>query len=392
MRDVVLPPENQEDVIRFLSSSSTYGLTAPVERHVTHGSIVFLCGDRAYKLKRAVLYPYMDYSTAERRREMCERELAVNRRTAPSLYLDVRPIVRDAAEQLAFGSHADDRAVDWVVVMRRFSQQALLETMRKRQELPLALMPRLAEQIAVFHQQAEIRSGFGGGKGIGDVIAGDVEVFHTMAGHPFLPQNLERLARLAWRRLDRDCELLDQRRDAGFVRRCHGDLHLNNICLIDGQPVPFDAIEFSERFSSIDVFYDLAFLLMDLDRHGLHEHANAVLNRYLEKTGDYDGLTALPLFLSCRAAIRAHVTVSAAHASSQAPEGALYREAEALLDQAIGYLVPAAPRLIAVGGLSGTGKSTLARSIAPALGMAPGAIVVRSDVIRKQICGPPMTV
>jgi aminoglycoside phosphotransferase family enzyme len=167
MRDVVLPPENQEDVIRFLSSSSTYGLTAPVERHVTHGSIVFLCGDRAYKLKRAVLYPYMDYSTAERRREMCERELAVNRRTAPSLYLDVRPIVRDAAEQLAFGSHADDRAVDWVVVMRRFSQQALLETMRKRQELPLALMPRLAEQIAVFHQQAEIRSGFGGGKGIG---------------------------------------------------------------------------------------------------------------------------------------------------------------------------------------------------------------------------------
>ena len=322
----------------------------------------------------------------EKRQQMCEHELAVNRRTAPTLYLDVRPIVRNATG-LAFGDPTTRDAIDWVVVMRRFPQEMLLEAMRRRQELPLGLMPRLAEQIASFHQQAERQPRFGGGKGIGGVIAGDVEVFQTMAGQPFLPQKLERLARLAWRRLGRDCELLDHRRDAGFVRRCHGDLHLNNICLIDGEPVLFDAIEFSERFSCIDVLYDLAFLLMDLDRHGLREHASAVLNRYLEKTGDHAGLAALPLFLSCRAAIRAHVTVSAALASSMAPRADRLKEAEALLDQAIDYLSPAAPRLVAVGGVSGTGKSTLARSIAPALGVAPGAIILRSDVIRKQLFG-----
>lgn len=386
MHESAITSESQDDVIRFLSAPSAYGSTLPVERLETHGAIVFLCGDHAYKLKRAVRYPYMDYSTAEKRREMCEHELAVNRRTAPSLYLGVRPIVRNATS-LAFGDPAARGAIDWVVVMRRFPQEALLEEMRRRQELPLALMPRLAEQIALFHEQAERQTGSGGGKGIGRVIAGDVEVFQTMAGHPFLPQKLERFARLAWRRLGRDCELLDQRRDAGLVRRCHGDLHLNNICLIDGEPVLFDAIEFSERFSRIDVLYDLAFLLMDLDRHGLREHASAVLNRYLEKTGDHAGLAALPLFLSCRAAIRAHVTVSAAHASSTAPREDLLKEAEVLLDQAIDCLAPSAPRLVAVGGPSGTGKSTLARRIAPMLGVAPGAIVLRSDVIRKQLFG-----
>jgi uncharacterized protein len=387
MQDTVAAFGSQSDVIRFLSEASTYGSTAPVERHDTHGAIVFLCGGYAYKLKRAVRYPYMDYSTPEKRRLMCERELAVNRRTAPKLYLSVQPIMRDTAGELALGVHGDGQAIDWVVVMRRFGQEALLETMRRRQELTPAQMRALAEQIASFHEAAERQPDLGGGKGIGDVIAGDVEAFQAMAGHPFLPQKLERLARLAWRRLGRDCELLDQRRDAGFVRHCHGDLHLNNICLIDGEPLLFDAIEFNERFSCIDVLYDLAFLLMDLDRHQLREHASTVLNRYLEKTHDYDGLAALPLFLSCRAAIRAHVTVSAARATSRTPEDDRLKEAEALLDQAIDYLAPASPRLIAVGGLSGTGKSTLARSIAPALGVAPGAIVLRSDVIRKQFAG-----
>jgi uncharacterized protein len=387
MQDTVVPFGNQSDVIRFLSEPSTYGSTAPVERHETHGAIVFLCGGYAYKLKRAGRYPYMDYSTAEKRRMMCERELAVNRRTAPVLYLRVQPIMRDATGKLSFGDHGEGRVIDWVVVMRRFAQDALLETMRQRQELTLSLMRTLAEQIASFHEAAERQAGLGGGKGIGNVIAGDVEVFQAMAGHPFLPQKLERLARLAWRRLGRDCELLDRRRDTGFVRRCHGDLHLNNICLIDGEPVLFDAIEFDERFSCIDVLYDLAFLLMDLDRHRLHEHANTVLNRYLEKTRDYGGLAALPLFLSCRAAIRAHVTVSAARASAPLPEDDRLKEAEALFDRAIDYLAPASPRLIAVGGLSGTGKSTLARSIAPVLGIAPGAIVLRSDLIRKQLAG-----
>ncbi len=150
----------------------------------------------------------------------------------------------------------------------------------------------------------------------------------------------------------------------------------------------FDAIEFNDRFTCIDVLYDLAFLLMDLDRHGLRERACQLLNRYLERTHDYGGLAAIPLFLSCRAAIRAHVTAAAARISTSGSPSSRLHEAEGFLDQAIDYLAkPEHPRVVVVSGLSGTGKSTLARMLAPHLGMTPGAVILRSDVIRKQMFG-----
>lgn len=379
---------DQAEVIAFLSSPTSYGLTEPVLRHQTHGAIVFLAGDRAYKLKRAVRFPYMDYSTADRRRAMCERELAVNRRTAPELYLEVRAVVRTPDGTLRFGRGNTTEAIDWLVVMKRFDQSALLEQLRRRGELDLPTVVALAETVASFHKLAEIDPRHGGARGIAEVIGEDALLFRTAAGASFDPRKLDRLARLAWRALDEQGALLDRRRQVGFVRRCHGDLHLNNICLIHGQPVLFDAIEFSDDFSSIDTLYDLAFLLMDLDRHALRRHANAVLNRYLEMTADYGGLAALPLFLSCRAAVRSHVTVAGAQARGEAG-GASVDEAEQLLDHAIGYLEVSSPRLIAIGGLSGTGKSTLARLLAPGLDGAPGAIVLRSDVIRKRLLGVP---
>jgi uncharacterized protein len=174
-------------------------------------------------------------------------------------------------------------------------------------------------------------------------------------------------------------DLLDRRRAAGKVRRCHGDLHLRNICVLDGKPVLFDCLEFSEVFASIDVLYDLAFLLMDLEHQGQGASANLVFNRYLDLTGEDDGLAAMPLFLSLRAAIRAHVT---ALAGATAADGA-----RQYLDEACMALLPPPPQLIAIGGLSGTGKSTLAVGLAPGLGARPGARVLRSDVIRKRLFG-----
>jgi len=174
------------------------------------------------------------------------------------------------------------------------------------------------------------------------------------------------------------------------VRHCHGDLHLRNIVEIDGSPVLFDAIEFDDRLATIDVLYDLAFLLMDLGKRGLGDHANAVLNTYLDEeggTGNLVGLATLPLFLSMRAAIRAKVELLRVRMAPGDQASAAREEARAYFELAHGFLSPAAPRLIAVGGLSGTGKSAVARAIAPSVGAFPGAVHVRSDVERKHLFG-----
>jgi aminoglycoside phosphotransferase family enzyme/predicted kinase len=378
---------SQSGTIAFLSRPETYGLThGTVERHQTHGSIVFLAGDRAYKLKRAVQFSYMDYATVARRRAMCEAELAVNRRLAPELYLAVASVL-DRDGQLRIGQPGEDEgAIDWLVVMRRFGQEALLESQRSSGMLNESAMRTLGTRIAAFHHAAERNYDLGGSRGIASVLDENAAALASLSGKPFAAEKVVQLIALSRGALEAQRALLDRRRQEGCVRRCHGDLHLNNICMIDGVPVPFDAIEFNDAFACIDVLYDLAFLLMDLDRHGLRGHANLVFNRYLEETGDVSGLGALPLFLSCRAALRAHVTVSMADAAPDARDR-LLADAQSLLDCALGYLAPQTPRLVAIGGMSGTGKSTLAHALAPRLGRAPGAVVIRSDVLRKRVWG-----
>ena len=188
--------------------------------------------------------------------------------------------------------------------------------------------------------------------------------------------------------LGRLAPLLDQRLEAGFVRRCHGDLHLRNICVIDGRPTIFDAIEFNDAIACIDILYDLAFLLMDLEHRGLRPYANLVLNRALRDEAELAGLAALPLFLSTRAAVRAKVSVSmAARQADAAAARGLRDEAVAYFRAAQAYLEPAPPRLVALGGLSGTGKTSVARELAPGIGAPPGALHLRSDVLRKALCG-----
>jgi len=375
----------QAEVITFLSTPAAYGLpaSAKVERTETHGALVFLAGDHAYKLKRAVKYPYLDYSTPELRRAACRAELEVNRRAAADLYLEVKAVERAAGGWRLVSEAAAREPRDWVLVMRRFAEADLLEQMRLAGRLTPELMRELAEIVAAFHTAAETRPHFGGAAAMSAIVEGNIKVIETMR-RAFDTTRVDALARLSWAAIDRVGPLLDKRRGEGRVRRCHGDLHLNNICLWKGHPVLFDAIEFNEDFASIDVLYDLAFLLMDLDRHGLRAFANLVLNRYLERSGDYGGLAALPLFLSCRAAIRAHVTVTRAEAMHTQ---AGLDEARTLLDQAIRYVEPVPPRLIAVAGVSGTGKSTVARAVAPALGEAPGAVILRSDIFRKRMMG-----
>ena len=190
---------------------------------------------------------------------------------------------------------------------------------------------------------------------------------------------------------NRHAHLLEARRLAGFVRHCHGDLHLRNVCLIDGVPTLFDCVEFNPAIACVDVAYDLAFLLMDLLHRGLGRHANEVLNRYVERTSDLGGLALLPLFLSARAAVRAKTSATTIFLPPHTGEGARLRmEARQYLELAQELLAPRAPQLIAVGGPSGSGKTALARRLASSIGPAPGAVVVRSDVERKRLLGVPV--
>jgi aminoglycoside phosphotransferase family enzyme/predicted kinase len=382
---------DQSEVLDFLSDPASYGLpSGAVTRVDTHGAIVFLAGDTAYKVKRAVAFPYMDFSTLERRHRFCLREREINSRTAPGLYRAVRAVGR-GPEGLRLAAESDRvgaEAVEWVLEMRRFEQRDLLSEMAGDGRLTTGLMSDLAVAIAAFHEQAEVhRDRAAGSQAMSWVVRENGAEF-AERDDLFDPAAAARLTEVSLAEVDRHGALLDRRAESGQVRLCHGDLHLRNVVLLDDRPTLFDAIEFNDAIACIDVLYDLAFLLMDLEQRDLRSYANAVLNRYLQRRDDLEGLALLPLFLSARAAVRAKVAASLeAVAEADAEQKAQRREAQDYFQRALAYLTPAPARLVAVGGLSGSGKSTLARAIAPQLGRAPGALHLRSDILRKQLAG-----
>jgi hypothetical protein len=374
--------EDQSAIIAFLSSIGD----PPVERIDTHAAVVCLSGTRALKLKRAVKFDYLDFSTAARRKEMCEEEVRLNRRTAPELYRGVIAVTREANGSLALGGSGTP--VDWVVEMTRFDQEALFDRLAARGLLGLELMPPLGSAIARFHAVAVPRPDHGGREGMHWVVDGNAAGFAEHGAGVLEPSACVRVTSDASAEVERRAALLDARREGGCVRHCHGDLHLRNVVLLDDKPTLFDAVEFNDEISCIDVLYDLAFLLMDLWRRELPRHANTVWNSYISHTGDLTGVVLMPLFLSCRAAIRAKTSVTAARfqpASKRSDE--LQQLGRDYLEMAGRLLNPEPPLLVAIGGFSGSGKSTLARALAPSVGRPPGALVLRSDEVRKRLCG-----
>jgi aminoglycoside phosphotransferase family enzyme/predicted kinase len=379
--------EDQHAAIAFLSDPASYGGAGDrVERIETHISIVFLAGSRAYKLKRAVRFSYLDFSTVEDRRRACAMELELNRRTAPDLYMAVAEIRRGPEGVLAFGDAGE--LVDCVVVMKRFDQAALLDNIARQGGLGRALMQNLADRISLFHRLAEVDRAYGGVARLRSVIESNATNLALAPAGVFDQAAVPALTAASAAALQRWGKLAEERRTAGKVRLCHGDLHLRNICLIDGQPILFDCIEFSRPLACIDVLYDLSFLLMDLAQRGFPGWANFIFNRYFDIESEVEGAALLPLFMSMHAAIRAHVTAAALPA--RPADGTFERsrqEASAYLEHALSLLAAHDPLLLAVGGPSGTGKSSLAYAIAPELGPPPGARVLRSDVIRKRLMG-----
>jgi aminoglycoside phosphotransferase family enzyme/predicted kinase len=377
--------DDQKAVIDFLAVPATHG-GEPVRRIDTHSAVVFLAGTRAWKLKRAVRYDYLDFSTIERRRAACEGEVRLNRRTAPILYRGVTPVVQRSDGSLGIGGAGTP--VDWLVEMNRFDEEQLFDRLAARHALDVALMRPLAAAIARFHAAAEPRPDHGGAAGMTWVVNGNAEGFAEFGRSLLDPKECTRVTDRSLLEIDRHRALLEMRRAAGLVRQCHGDLHLRNIVLLDGRPTLFDAIEFNDQIACTDVLYDLAFLLMDLWRRQLPVHANAVWNGYLAEAGDRSGICLLPLFLSCRAAVRAKTSATAACLQSDpAARADLERAAREYLAMAWRFLDPAPPSIVAIGGFSGSGKSTLALALAAGVGAAPGAVVLRSDELRKRIFG-----
>ena len=317
---------SQDAVIALLSQRRTYGPDVDqVDRIDTHISSVFLAGSRTYKLKRAVRYPYVDFSTSELRRTVCAAEVKLNRRTAADLYLGVRPITRQAGGSLALDGTGTP--IDWVVEMVRFDQDGLLDRLALRHTLDLALMPALAEAVAQLHGLAEWRFDKGGREGMPWVIDNTRDELLRHDHGTFVPSHRTALQARTVAMLDRHADLLDRRRLAGMVRWCHGDLHLGNVCLLNARPTLFDCIEFNADIACVDVMYDLAFLLMDLVHRGLRQHANLLFNHYVTRTRDLDGLVLLPLFLACRASIRAMTSATSADIHTESSGASSLRDA-----------------------------------------------------------------
>ncbi|MGI9402988.1 MAG: AAA family ATPase [Hyphomicrobium sp.] len=379
---------SEAEVAALLSNPATYpGRLDRVDVIETHIARVFLAGGEAYKVKKHVRLPFLDFSTLEQRHRATLREVELNQPHAPAIYIGLVPITRDARGELRLGGQG--QAVEWAVHMRRFKQEALLANQAQKGPLPDALCKAIAEVAARFHRTAAVATDTDGAQDIGAVTRQLTETLGAaseLIGREPVLVFVDRVRNV----LERLSPLLSARSRAGCLRRCHGDLHLGNIVLIDGAPVPFDALEFNEEFATIDVLYDLAFLLMDLDSRGDRHAANIVLNAYcgIAPVGrELEGLACLPLFLACRAGVRAIVGLERIAQLQGSARKAEEESARQLTRLATNYLAPPPPVLITVGGLSGTGKSTIAAGFAHRVGAAPGAMHLRSDVERKRLFG-----
>ena len=339
---------------------------------------VYLTGELALKVKRPVNFGFLNYETADLRRWALERELAFNRAAAPDIYRRVGALTRALDGGLELDGPGEP--VESVLEMRRFDETAVLA------EQPWAVDGVLAEDlgraIARFHDTASVTREAEPGGGMSFTIRSNAALLKDLAPR-IGAEAVEQLIAATRAERERLDGLLAERLATGWVRRCHGDLHLGNILLEHGRPILFDCIEFNDVLSQIDTLYDIAFLLMDLDFRRRRDAAVRVLSAWLDEgarrfpDGLWSGLQALPLALSVRAAVRCHVQ---AHGGDD-------EAARAYLDAAIAHLTPVRPVLAAVGGLSGSGKSTFARIAAPGLGASPGAVILRSDEIRKRLWG-----
>ena len=383
----MLDEENLPELIQQMLSPEFYPhpVTIPIESIQTHASTVLLTGDFAYKLKKPVNFGFLDYSTVTKRQHFCTEEVRLNQRGAKELYLAVLPISKQG-DRYQFGNEGE--IVDYAVKMVQFPQSALLSSMFDSGQITINDLEEMGRVVALFHAQAQTSdyiSSFGTVAKIRQSIDDNYRQTEKYIGRSQTQPQYTETKAYTDRFLLEHAQLFLDRIAGGFIRECHGDLHLRNICRWQTKILLFDCIEFNEPFRFVDTMYDVAFTVMDLEARGRKDLANRFLNTYVEQTGDWAGLQVLPMYLSRQAYVRAKVTsfllddagISGENRAAAAETAGNYYR------QAWEYTRSKQGRLIMISGLSGSGKSTLGKQIAESL----KGVQIRSDAVRKHLGG-----
>jgi aminoglycoside phosphotransferase family enzyme/predicted kinase len=357
--------------------------SGPVDLLETHISYVLLAGSHAYKIKKAVDLGFLDFSTLARRHQFCEEELRLNRRLAPDLY---QAVVAITGSPQAPRLDGPGEAIEYAVQMQRFPQDALLDRQLSEGRLSAAAIDQLADTLADFHgriARAPPANPFGTPPAIWAPMAQNFDQLRALlpdASHADCLDPLETWSRERFNKLNR---LLASRSRSGWIRECHGDLHLGNIARVDRELHIFDCIEFSPELRWIDVFSEIAFLVMDLEERGRPDYGQRLLNRYLEATGDYRGLPLLDFYKVYRALVRAKINAIRERQQASAEPSPRLADGERYLDYATQVTRPRQPCLVLMHGVAGSGKTWLAGQLLEEL----GALRIRSDVERKRLHG-----
>lgn len=380
---------NQKEIIEALSNPKLY----PTKWHVeevtirqSHIAILFLAGEYAFKLKRAVLLPNIDFSTPAKRRLACVQEMKRSTIYAPHLVLGIRSVRRLPNGRICIGGKAGEE-VDTILVMKRIPDNAILG-----QILPSPYFDRfevmdLAEQLAELHMKAKTFRTKWGMEDIQKTILETERVLSCFCPDVFDKHKLNTLMRTSLENLAKNARLITLRQKSGHIRKCHGDLLLCNIAYEEGKFLFFSPIEYSDTLDCIDTLYDLAFLMMDFEARGMRRLTNMFFNHYMAYMNDIGGYPLLPLYQSMRAATRAAVCVKKSTMLEGEEKQQAIQNAKDYFDLAYHFMSSSQPVLIACGGLSGSGKSRIAREIGGLMNPAPGAVILRDDVVKKQING-----
>jgi len=366
-----------------------HSVQTPIQLLQTHISYILLTGDYAYKVKKPLDFGFLNYSTLEKRKHFCAEELRLNQRAAADIYVDSLPITQQGEQ---FHLDGEGEAVEYTVKMCQFPQDELLSRMFAEGRLTEALLRDLAIAIADFHKQATtndyIRS-FGQAAAVREAFDENYAQTEAYIGGPQTQKQFDETQAYTDRFFEEQQALFQQRIDQDWIRECHGDLHLGNICVWNNRLYLFDCIEFNEPFRFVDVMFDIAYIVMDLEVGDRPDLSALFLSTYVEQTGDWKGLEVLPIYVSRQTYVRAKVTsfLLSDPSVSEAEKAEISKKAANYYTLAWKYTQPKKGRLVLMAGLSGSGKSTTARSLSKQL----GAVQVRSDAVRKHLAGIPLS-